>query len=163
MDDLNDEFIGPLNDSLATAGSTAKLDEVDGGIGFGGGIRQSGTNLLFALDYEHLTAKSDVTEDGVTFEVRRRSGERGHGHPHLSARLDVVGPLRFRGRARLLQLGRNPLAQRRLELARGRRGRSGIGYHAGALDAALGSVYLNIFAGWPWRRPPISRSTTSRC
>ena len=150
MDDLNDEFIGPLNDSLATAGSTAELDEVDGGIGFGGGIRyQSGTNLLFALDYEHLTAKSDVTEDGVTFEVDVPASAVTATLTYLlastsSVRFGFAGGLGYYSSAGTLSLSDGSSS-----LEADVEG-SGIGYHAGGvLDAALSDqAHLNIFAGW---------------
>lgn len=150
MDDLNDEFIGPLNDSLATAGSTAELDEVDGGIGFGGGIRyMSGEKILFAVDYEHLTAKSDVTEDGVTFEVDVPANAVTATLTYLlsstsSVKFGFAGGLGYYSSAGTFELSDDTVS-----LGADVEG-SGIGYHVGGvLDTALSDqAHLNIFAGW---------------
>jgi hypothetical protein len=151
MDDLNDELISPLNDSLATAGSQARLDEIDNGIGFGGGLRyRSGENLLFALDYERLTGSSEVSESGATFTIDVPANAATATLSYLlssgsKARLGFAAGLGYyssAGTATIDQVG-FPSFESDIE-------GNGIGYHAGGvLDAALSDqASLHVFAGW---------------
>jgi hypothetical protein len=70
MTDLNDDIIRPLNDLLEGAGASDRMDDVDHGITFGGGLRaRTGPKIQLALDYERLNASSDVSDGTGTIEV----------------------------------------------------------------------------------------------
>lgn len=150
MDDLNDELIGPLNDSLETAGSSARFDEVSDGIGFGGGLRyRSGSSLMFAVDYERLTASTDASESGVEFEIDVPANAVTATVTYLLSSTSKVhfgfaGGLGYYSSAGTMSLtGGATTIESDIE-------GSGIGYHAGGvLDAGLtDQVSLNVFAGW---------------
>ena len=69
MEDVNDQ-IGELNDSLAVSGISQRLDEISSGIGFGGGLRyRTASGMIVGLDFERLTASSDVSIMGVGVEM----------------------------------------------------------------------------------------------
>lgn len=150
MDDLNDEFIGPLNDSLETAGSSARLDEVTSGLGFGGGIRyRSGTSLMFAVDYERLTGSTDIEDSGTTFEVGVPANAVTATVTYL---LSSASKLRFGfagGLGYYSSAGTVSLSDPSITIESDMKG-NGIGYHVGGvLDAGLSDqASLNIFAGW---------------
>ena len=67
MEDVND-FIDAINDGLA--GSGYEMDEISSGWGYGAGLRlrPSGT-ILLALDYERLTASSELSVFGGTAKL----------------------------------------------------------------------------------------------
>ena len=150
MEDLNDE-IADINADLEAGGSTARMDEIENGIGFGGGIRyRSPGSLQFALDYERLNADSDVSDDGASFEVDVPANAVTATLTYLLAstsnlRVGFAGGLGyyFTGGTITLDDGVNPPEEGDLE-------GSGIGYHAGAvLDVGLSDMMtLNAFAGW---------------
>jgi len=150
MDDLNDDFIGPLNDSLETAGSTARLEEVNGGFGFGGGIRyMAGTNLLLALDYERLSGDTKATEGGAEFKIDVPANAFTATLSYLltsssSVRFGFGGGIGYYSSAGDVSLS-DPTVTIESDLEG-----SGIGFHAGGvLDAALSDqASLNVFAGW---------------
>lgn len=68
MSDVNDELVYEINVSIAGTGYA--MDEITGGWGFGGGLRiQPVDQFMIALDYERLTAHTDVSIFATSFDI----------------------------------------------------------------------------------------------
>lgn len=68
MSDLNDEVVDPIN--VLLTGTGYSMDEVKGGVGFGGGLRyRTPGNLLVGVDFERLNGSTDLTVPGGSFEI----------------------------------------------------------------------------------------------
>jgi hypothetical protein len=68
MDDVNDFIQNDLNAGLA--GTGVSMDEITSGLGFGGGLRvRPSDKLLIALDYEKLSASSEISFFGAELEM----------------------------------------------------------------------------------------------
>jgi hypothetical protein len=150
MEDLNDE-IAEINADLEGMGSTERMDEIENGMGFGGGLRyRSPGSLQFALDYERLSAESDVSDGDASFEVEVPANAFLATLTYLMAstsnvRFGFAGGLGYykTGGTLTVDDGVNPPIEGDLE-------GSGLGYHAGGvLDLGLSDqMAVNIFAGW---------------
>jgi hypothetical protein len=69
MSDINN-LIGSINTALAVAGAPVRLDEINGGMSFGGGLRAiPSESWRLSLDYERLMGSSEIELGGDSFEI----------------------------------------------------------------------------------------------
>ena len=155
MSDVNDE-IAIANDDLATGGYSERLDEISSGIGFGGGIRhRMASGVIIGVDYERLTATSDVTISGATVEMDAGgngfTGTVNYLFPSAGrARFGVAGGIGYyssAGSVSAYDSGSGTSISADIE-------GNGIGFHGGAtLDVALGQVArLEGLAGYRYAK-----------
>src|SRR5262245_25059300 len=69
MSDINN-FVGAVNTALAVAGAPVRMDEINSGVSFGGGVRAiPSENWHLSVDYERLAGKSSIEFGGASFEI----------------------------------------------------------------------------------------------
>lgn len=151
MDDINGE-IGLANDDLALSGYSERLDEISSGLGFGGGIRyRTASGIIIGVDYEKLTASSDITISGVGVEMdaggNAFTGTVNYLFPSSGrARFGLaagVGYYTSSGSVSVFDTGTSTSIDVDIE-------GNGFGFHGGgSLDVALGQVArLEALAGY---------------
>lgn len=150
MGDLNDELITPLNDLLAASGSGLRMDKINNGFGFGGGLRwKSPSNILVAVDYERLAASSKVSDGTGSFELKVPANAVVGTvtyllHSTTNLHFGFAGGLGY-----YTADGSATLADPDTSFTDKLKGH-GIGFHAGAvMDVTLSDqLHLNVFGGW---------------
>ena len=150
MSDLNDEVIGPIN--LLLAGTGYSMDEVSGGLGFGGGLRyRTPGNIMIGVDFERLGGSTDLSVPGGSFEIKTAAnaftGTIVYYFPSASrARFGLGAGLGFYSSAGEVTLFDDVTLEEDTEDLEG----SGVGFHGvGALDLTLSSsAHLEANVGY---------------
>ncbi|HEU4941528.1 MAG TPA: outer membrane beta-barrel protein [Candidatus Eisenbacteria bacterium] len=152
MNDVNDD-ISSTNDFFGTS-----IDEMNGGIGFGGGLRvRTSPSLSFSLDYERLNSSTSAsgTDGTTTFNVDLDLPANAFvaGVTYLfpsasKARFGVTGGIGYYSADGKLELTADD-GVNSVTLVGDASG-NGVGFHAGgAVDVAMSSVaHFEAMAGY---------------
>lgn len=150
MSDLNDEVIAPIN--VLLAGTGYSMDEISGGLGFGGGIRyRTPGSLVVGVDFERLGGSSELSVPGGSFEISVPANAFMativYYFPSASrARFGLGGGLGYYVSAGEVTLFDSGTMQEDTEDLEG----SGVGFHGvGAMDLALSpTAHLEANVGY---------------
>ena len=150
MSDLNDEVIAPIN--VLLAGSGYSMDEISGGLGFGGGIRyRTPGSLVIGVDFERLGGSSELSVPGGSFEISTPANAFVatvvYYFPSASrARFGLGGGLGYYSSAGEVTLFDSVTLEEDTEDMEG----SGVGFHGvGAMDLALSpTAHLEANVGY---------------